>query len=486
MRYLKRLSRAATMRHYGRIKKHLRTVSPKTVQKEGEARALKAFERAADKVPAYRKILKENGVKVKQIKSIGDFKERVPILTKRKVFQEHKLRDVCVNGNVGNIRTLYSSSGQTGVFSYGVETKAEAENAGLSLEFALSDVLDPVLNSTILINCLPMGVEIHTNTVPVVRSSVREDIILSIITKLKGEFAQLVIVGEQLFLKKLFEKGVAQNVGWKDYRMAVVTGAEYVAESTRTYFASLLGIDLGRKQTSQIVVNYGLSELSSSIARESWETVQIRRLARKNKKLYDDIYGKDGTICAPILQFNPYQNYIETVTDDNGHEQMVVSMLEPRRKIPLIRYNTGDSVRLIEYEDFEQILVKYGRPDLVPPYRLPFAVMWGRFKALELADGEKVYPECMKEALYADFTVAESVTGNFRIQKYQKTADKTGDAAEIIIQLCPGVKDDGSMYPRLRPHVHQWLGKDYPVRFIPYYQFPFGMTLDYERKPKYL
>jgi phenylacetate-CoA ligase len=103
-----------------------------------------------------------------------------------------------------------------------------------------------------------------------------------------------------------------------------------------------------------------------------------------------------------------------------------------------------------------------------------FALL-GREKE-QLPDGSHV--AAYKDALYSDPKVADRLTGAFRI-----TATETGFVI-VHVQLVRGVESDLSFDTRVRDalgispvHGH--------VVVSPYDAFPYGLTLDYERKFAY-
>lgn len=463
---------------YGRIADYLTRIDPAEIRREGEKRTLQAFQRAATSVPAYRGLLARSNVPPGQITSIKDFCERVPIVDKDTLFQAHSLRDVCTGANLDDIRLFYSSSGSTGVFSFGIETWQDAKRAGLELEFILDDFIGIFEKRTLIINCLPMGVKIHTRTLPVIESGLRFDVIWVLLKKLRSEFEQFVLIGEQLVLKRLIEDGAKENVPWKDLVIHVVTGAEYVAENFRTYLGALLGIDFDDRRTGSITINFGLSEVTNSIGRETPETQSIRRIAHADPEFRKKLYGDDARFCASLLQYHPYQNFIETAGGP-GRGEMIVTTLDLQRKLPLIRYNTKDTVDILPYEQLHSILAGLGKAHLMPRFRLPFLRVWGKYKALETAGGGRVYPEEVKEALYADHDVAAKVTGSFRLQR-------VADGAKALIQLRPGESADVSTSKGLEERLLDLSGCAVTFELLPYQDYPYGFEQNFERKAVYL
>ena len=443
------------------------------------ARALRVFHKAAQTVPAYRRILKEQNVSPARIETLDAFRESVPILDKQQWFGS-ALAEICVGGKLESIVSFYSSSGQTGFFSYGVETRKDQKQGALFLEFALQQAFAALDRKTLLINCLPMGVRVHTRSLALAETSVREDVIWSILRKLEGEFDQFILLGEHPFLKHLIEAGSEQPtpIKWPKLRIHVITGAEYVAESFRSYLASLLGTDLSDPKSGMIVVNYGLSELSVSIAHENWHTIQIRRAAQEDSRLREGLFGRHCPFLPNVMQYYPSQVYLETLPISLIREELVVTLLDPDRPIPMVRYNTGDAARLVSHAELTKRLRDLGRADLIPPLRLPILLLWGKGKGLPMRSGI-VYPEQIKQELYVDSVAAAAVTGNFRLERTQP-------GLELIVQL----KDGACLREEIRGKLHARLAgvaaEKMSVKFKDYKDYPFGVRHDFERKNQYV
>lgn len=479
MGFLDQLKDRMIRRQYARISRHLRTASADQLVAEGERRALKAFHRAAATVPAYGRLLRQHGLDPSTVKTIEDFRNKVPIVDKETIFADNEIRDLCAGGTLDDAALFYSSSGHSGVFSFGTETRDQATDIALGMEFALDSVFHVLDRRTLLVNCLPMGVKVHTRTVALAETSVRPDVIWALVKKLKGDFEQFLFVGEQLFLKKVFEEGQEQGVPWRDITVHAITGAEYVAENFRDYLASLLGIDFDRPEKGVIGVNFGLSELSLSILSESLQTLRLRRLARQDVEFRRALYGRDTTICPNIMQYYPQQTYLETVPGPDGESQLVASMLDPSLAIPLIRYNTKDCVELSSYARLAETVRSAGQESLLPPSRLPFGIVWGKRQGLTTGDGHVIGPEHVKEAIYADFGVAGALTGNFRL------AHADG-GVRLLLQMRKGKPPTDQVCKTVAEKLRQFTQAHPAIQAIAYEQFPYGLEHDFERKCRYI
>lgn len=347
-----------------------------------------------------------------------------------------------------------------------------------AVEFALDMNFDALSKSTLLINSLPMGVKIHLNGVALAETSVREDVIWSLVSKLKGDFDQFILVGEQMFLKKAIEGGAKRGIPWRDLRVHVVTGGEYVAENYRTYLASLLGIDCDDPSTGSILVNFGVSELAISLLTETADTVRIRRLAHRDPSFRERLYGRKTAVCPNLMQYFPSQAFVENKLDGEGRSSLVVTMLDPHRKLPVIRYDTGDLVEIVPYAKVRSALADAGRSDLVPDLPLPFAVATGKCRGPRAANGEMLSEQQVKEALYADLAIARQLTGNFRLTQ-------ANGQIGLAIQLAPGLLPGALSPSDLGASLRQFGAGNLEPIMLAYEEFPHGLTHDYERKCQY-
>lgn len=453
---------------------------PEDMLKAGDKKLIPIFQHAAGNVPFYRKLLKNQGIDFHAIDSVDKFKAMVPILVKEMMFPENRISELCVGGSMDDVCLVYSSSGSSKVFSFGVETWNNREASALGLEFLLNNAFQIFENKTFLINCLPMGVKVFTRTLPVAETSVRDDVVLGLIMKLKEEYDQFILVGESPFLKKVVEEGVKSGVPWKDIQVNCITGGEYIPETYRKYMEGLLGIDPDDPETGQFAVNMGLSELSLSIFCENYDTVKIRRTAAKDEKFRSKLTGDDLKYPPLIMQYFPQQTWLETIPDDKGRLELVVTLLNDKLKIPMIRYNTCDRVELMSYRDMEKILKESGNAHLLPRYKLPFGIIYGKKLSVIDGEGKEITVNEVKEALYDDFETAGMLTGNFKLL--------SGDnhAVKLLVQLNPEAQDDGVLKKSLTRALKKYSQAKVGIEMVQYGRFPYGMEHNFEKKNQYV
>ena len=181
-----KIARAAAARYYRRLARVLERADPRSLMAAGERRAIRVFRRAARSVPAYRRLLEAKGVDPRSVRTIEDFKAWVPIVDKRSLFASHELREVCVGGGLDDFSLIYSSSGHSGTFSFGGETRRQVRAAERRVEFLLETTFRALSRKTLVINCLSSGVKVPTGRIPRAETSVRPDVVLALIEKLRN------------------------------------------------------------------------------------------------------------------------------------------------------------------------------------------------------------------------------------------------------------------------------------------------------------
>jgi phenylacetate-coenzyme A ligase PaaK-like adenylate-forming protein len=457
----------------------LTTPRPDNVASACESRVLSEFRRAAADVPAYRTLLDEGGVRATDVRDLASFSRLCPLLSKRNTFDRFPLDQLNAGGQLLDVADVLTSSGHGGRFSFGVINRKQASAAAQLIDRAFDEAFGVNARKTLAINCLPMGVGFSSHRMTVATTSVREDMAVALVETFGHFYEQLVLVGDPLFMKKFTDHARERGVDWSRYRVNAIIGEEVFGEHFRGYLATSLGLNLGRPDEGYVMSSFGVGELGLHLCHETPATIGLRRATLGHPAFARDLLGvdNDGGGAPPmIFTFDPLRTFIEVVERDaNGYGRLTISMLDPERSIPLLRYQTGDLVRLL---DGGQVAAAMRRHRIALTGDLPATLLAlkGREKdALPNGSHVGVY----KDALYADHRIARRLTGALRLIF-------SGDQGTMHVQLraseLPHASvEEGIMQAlavRLRP---------VRVKLWPYADFPFGMTLDYERKfPHYV
>lgn len=458
----------------------LRAADPDALVKASEEAVLAAFDRAYRTAPAYRKIVSEswNGREI-SIQDMESFRAHVPFIDKQQTFGRFPVRELCAGGTISGVRSVLTSSGfSTGVFSFGVNTEENLLNSSFAIDLGLQYMFDVDSKNTLLINALPMGVKVNTKATTLAETSVRPDMVQAVVEAFAPEFDQFILVGEGSFIKKIIEDGAEKGIDWPDRPVSIIVGEEGISESYRTYMSRLIGIDDPSKPQSKMLgSSMGVAELDLNIFHETPDTIRIRRLAHEDPKLRARLFGPDCRYCPMFFVYYPHRCLVEEFSRPDGEPELVLSMLSEQMRIPLIRYRTGDVGRAMPYAEVMAALRECGY-EIELDLKLPFVVVWGRDYAVQSKAG-RLTVGAVKEALYADPTLASACTGNFLLSV-------DGDSLRVDIQMKPDQRLAPNAVEKVRPALQQYSGLSAELHLRPYEGFPIGMTLDYERKFPYV
>ncbi len=459
----------------------LASFEPAKLKELSEKKALKAFQKAASKVPAYRQFLKEHDVSASTIKTIEDFKKAVPLLDKDTTFKLYadNIKKLCVEGEINNIHSIVSSSGHSGLFSYSLINKKEIVKSREAIDFMLDYIFNVGEKKTLLINCLPMGVKIHSALVTIADTSVRPDIVISAIKTFASSYDQIILIGENSFVKKCLEDGAEAGIEWKKIKMHIVLGEEILPENLRTYFSCILGLNPDPTESQSLIgSSLGVAELGLNIFYETKELIRIRRLMQRDRKFKEALIAADPDNLPSLMQYNPLRFFVEESPKERGLSDIVLTNLQEEAVIPLVRYNIKDEGICVSFRHLKDTLAAFGYSNYLPRVRLPLVAVWGRDKIM-LEEGFALRPEFVKELLYKEKDIAENITGNFKLSN-----SKAGLRIEIQTKKTTPLSEG------LENQIRDLLITNIPAKaeiiIYPYRDFPHGMELSYEKKFQYI
>jgi phenylacetate-CoA ligase len=446
-----------------------------TCERETEERLLHAFRAAAD-MPWYRTLLDEHGVRAEQIVDLDSFSSRCPALSKGNTFDRFPLEQLVATTSIADLATVLTSSGHGGRFSFGLSTRRQAAAGAAFMDDVLDRAFQVKSRATLAINCLPMGVGFSSECMTMATTSVREDMAVSLVQTFGAHYDQIMLVADPLFMKRLTDYATAQATDWRRHRVQVVLGEEIFGEHFRGYVASCLGLNVDRPEQGYIMSSFGVGELGLHLCYETPATIALRRAAWTNPALTRDLLRveKTGIVMPTILAFNPLRTFMEIAQpDSSGYGHLTVSMLDADQSIPLLRYQTGDIARLLDADDVAEASRRHGVtiPGDIPPRLL---ALEGRVRE-RLPNGSHV--GVYKDALYADHAIARQLSGAFRVIA-------SGTDCTVHVQLAPSQPPADSVQQSLLEAIPAEVRPSHLVLW-PYDRFPFGMTVDYERKFSY-
>lgn len=431
-----------------------------------------AFTRAAGRVPAYRTLLAEAGLVAADFASPADL-ARLPVLEKSNTFQRFALADLCVDGEVGRPGSVLTSSGHSGIFAFGLNEAADLPHMAEWIDGLLDLLFSVRQRATLLINCLPMGVRVPTTACTLAETSVRPDMVVGLVQAFGPHYEQIILVGEAAFIKHVLESGRAKGVDWQRHLVHLILGEEPLAENARRYFERLLGADplpRGLVASSMGVAEIGLN-LFFEVPPPS-PLIDLRRRLHAAPELCQVLFGQSWT--PSLFTYDPRRLFVEF--DPRG--RLLLTTLDTRLRIPLIRYAPGDFGHFLGVSD--ELRRHPAIADM--PWdvldALPIVAIRGRGEHA-LAGRTPVYPEAVKEGIYYDHSLAELTTANFRLVAGP-------ERVRVRIQLLPGIKPPPGAALRFAEAIAIYTGPVVEVVCELYELFGSGMSLDYERKFSYL
>jgi phenylacetate-CoA ligase len=454
---------------------HRRAVEAPVFGPETDVRLVNEFRRAAGCVPAYGTLLEEHGVRIEDVRDLASFSRSCPLLSKSNTFNRFPLDQLSVGGVLVPLADVLTSSGHGGRFSFGVMSREQASASARFTDLALDSAFNIASRKTLTINCLPMGVTVSSHIMTVATTSVREDMAVALIETFGHHYDQIVLIADPLFMKRLIDHAAERGLDWSRHRVHVILGEEVFGEHFRGYVAACLGLTIDEPGQGYIMSSFGVGELGLHLCYETAATIGLRRALFKNPAFARGLLGvglDEGVPFPMIFSFDPLRTFIEVIDPDpNGYGRMTTSMLDPDRTVPLLRYQTGDLVRLLDHGQVTEAARRQGVTLAADLPRTLLALKGRENDALPNGSHAALY----KDALYADHVIARQLTGAFRMTF-------AGAKCTMHVQLAaspaatPGALEPGILHAipsRLRPEA---------LVLWPYAQFPFGMSLDYQRK----
>lgn len=443
---------------------YLKTIEPEKVLEESKNLAVSSFRYAAENVPAYKKFLSGKKINPKEVNSFEDFKKKVPIIKKEDIFPKFNISELCVGGNIDGMSYSFTSSGFSGIFAYGIVTEDMVKNEKGMIDSLIDLLFNVGKEKILLVNSMPMGVSFSSSH-PVLKTSVRSDMVIAFVKAFHDKFEHIIIISDPHFAKKILEEGIELGLNWKSIKVSFVLGEDWFSNSLVNYLKSFLS------KESQIRNTMGMTEFGLNLFNDSQNLAKIRDIAQKDEKLRYALFGKSTEACPELMHHYINRTFLEIVNQDKkGFGEMVFSNLDKSAKMPLMRYNSQDIGKLFSYDEIKEILIKNGYNKLVPELKLPIAAISGRSGKFVSFNKKKITPEEIKEAIYRDFSVANSITGYFRLGK------------KLEIQLKKKIKPDKSIEKKLQKRIFQLVNINIPIKLYEHEKLPYGMCLDYESK----
>ena len=431
-------------------------------------KALRSFQSQMRSNGWYKTFLEKNGCSVSNIKSIGDFVNLVPLLSKESVFNENSFSKL-VKCNSHEIQSVMLSSGQSGNFSTGIITRRENRKLASQTDLYLDLLFGIKKGEALIINASAMGVRVFTNH-SCCNTGSRSDLVVTLLKKVSPSYSKTVISADPHLIKQIVEDSIDAGVDWSKLKVWIISGGDWFPETLRKYVHTLTGKSALNPENGFWAAIYGLTELGYPLFFETFQLASLRSKFCSNHELYEDSLAfKQGRCTTPFLfHYLQLSFYLEQVIDENKVPELVFTTLAPSRVIPLVRYNTHDIGELLDHNAFDSTT-----------YKLPLVAFWGRNQNWLSLPSAKILITDIKELLFTDFELNEKITGFFTLQNNHGKADLT-------VQLKKGKMLSTLEEERFIHLLHQFYPAEINASFEKYHWFEQQMELDYEHKFNHL
>ncbi|MFC3893995.1 phenylacetate--CoA ligase family protein [Lentzea rhizosphaerae] len=400
---------------------------------------LDLFQHTAQTVPAYGKLLQENGIDPATITTFEDF-QRLPLLDKANYHERHPLPELCRDGALSGCDMIAVSSGSSGRPTIWPRSLEDELHVARRFEQVLVDGFGADRRSSLAVVCFPLGTWVgglftqacvrHLAAkgcpITVVAPGNNKAEILRVLPELAPHFEQVVLLGYPPFVKDVVDTGLAEGVDWPSFVIKLVLAGEVFSEQWRDLVAQRAGI---ADPVRDIASLYGTAD-SGVLGNETAVSTGIRRFFAIRPDLAREVFG-DARLPT-LVQYDPASRFFEV------HDGTLVFTADGG--IPLIRYRIADEGGIFGHAELLEFCAGHG---FTPPPgpELPFVYLFGRSLFTVSFFGANVYPENVTVGLEQP-GISDTVTGKFVIESVED-ADRDR-LLRITVETAPGRTADAT------------------------------------------
>lgn len=381
----------------------MKTMKANFWEKKGRKMALEVFQEAAEKVPAYKDFLEKQGIDPSTIKTLEDFQEKIPVMTKENYFSQYPFADlsqgeikkdsfgICfTSGTTGSPAAMLTSkkslsiviNGVMSFFHYLWEIRSPSKYTLYISGFALGPWLASFLSNFVLAK----EAERHNFTLTTPGSD--PIMIAEILERIGNNYDQIIISGYPTVLKAFLDEGDKRKINWEEFDIKILSAGEPLPRNLKEYI--LNKIDPQRKNPWRILDFFATTDASVLGFGTPLATV-IHQILNENEEFCSDIFELKK--IPSLFQYNPTAVFVEEIEDNLAVTKLGV--------IPLIRYQIGDLGKAISFSKMMELLEKkdYDIKNLLEKadwqkgyFQWPFFAYLGRADDMVIIySGAKVY-----------------------------------------------------------------------------------------------
>lgn len=401
---------------------------------------LELFRRTAETVPAYRDLLRHNGIDPATIRTFEDF-QRLPLLDKANYHERYPLPELCRDGDLSALDMIAVSSGSSGRPTIWPRSLEDELQVARRFEQVLVDGFHAGERKTLAVVCFPLGTWVgglftqacvrHLAAkgcpITVVAPGNNKAEILRVLPELAPHFEQVVLLGYPPFVKDVVDTGLAEGVDWLAYRIKLVLAGEVFSEQWRDLVSQRAGI---ADPVTDIASLYGTAD-SGVLGNETALSVGVRRFFAERPDKAREVFGDSR--LPTLVQYDPASRFFEV------HDGTLVFTADGG--IPLIRYRIADEGGVLEHAEVLELCARAG---VTPPPgpELPFVFLFGRSLFTVSFFGANVYPENVTVGLEQP-GISDTVTGKFVIESVED--EDRNRSLRITVETAPGAVADSAV-----------------------------------------
>lgn len=397
------------------------------------------FRSAAKNVPAYRKFLTAQNIRVRDIQRFSDW-TKIPIMTKENYLAHYKREGLFKNKRWPAM--IYASSGSSGRPTFWFRGDEQEERGGIIHEEIFRRIFRfSKTQPTLVIVCFSMGVWVAGQyTVASCRYLARQGYNLSVISpgvekedifaawrELALHYQNVVLAGYPPFVLDVVREAKQRGLRCGS-SMRVLTAGDRFDEQWRENLINLMG-----SAEEQVIGIYGSAD-SGAMGYETPLSIFIRQQLSADSQKAELFWGKHEALPG-LVQYDPKFIFFENIGEELA--------LTTTGAIPLIRYNIHDRGRALSFKEMGVHLKQWGweneaRRAGLYQWSRPFLVLQGRTDVAVTFYALNIYPEHLQAGLQVGVD-DKWLSGNF--SAYHRDLNQQ-QAQELVIkvELSPGIK----------------------------------------------
>lgn len=311
--------------------------------KKNEQAIFSFFQTVAKEVRAYRTILREQGVVLKKITTLEQFRH-LPILDKKVYINRFPWSERIAVQSFPPM--AYASSGSSGTPTYWFVNDAQEKIGGTIHEYIFRHMFALTEQSpTLVIVCFAMGVWVAGHftlascrniakkgyQLTCITPSINMNDILDVLMRFAPKYKNIILAGYPPFLMDVLRVARQRHIPLRKNTIGLLTAGTTFSEQWRDTAHTLIG-----SPRAPIVNVYGSAD-AGMLGHETTLTIALRRYARVNRDFSHALF-ESAVPHGGLYQYHPEYVFFE----EHAGELLITA----NTAVPLMRYNIHDRGRI--------------------------------------------------------------------------------------------------------------------------------------------